>query len=134
MARQFLLEIVTPERNFFCGRVEELIFSSITGEMEVMYHTLPMVAVVVPGLITMVQNGRRMEAACSDGFIRVGDKVTLVVQSCNWPYEIDESETNKEIKALNARIKKAQSMKEYKMAKAQLAIQLANLKVKDTKY
>ena len=43
-------------------------------------------------------------------------------------------ETNKEVKLLNDKIKKALSMKEYKMAKAQLALQLAKLKTKEMKY
>lgn len=134
MAKQFLLEIVTPDRSFFTGRVEELILNTPGGEIEVLWHTLPMVAIVAPGLISITQNKRKMEAACSNGFVRVGDRVSLLVQTCKWPYEIDEEETSKEIKALNARIKKAQSMKEYKLAKAQLALQLANLKAKDFKH
>ncbi len=119
---------------FFDGKVEELIFNTPTGEVEILYHTLPMVAIVSPGIVFISQNGRKMEAACSEGFVRIADKVTLLVQTCKWPYEVDEEETNKEVKLLNDKIKKAQSMKEYKMAKAQLALQLAKLKTKEMKY
>ncbi len=134
MHKQFSLEIITPDRIFFDGKVEELIFNTPTGEIEILYHTLPMVALVSPGIIFISQNGRKMEAACSEGFVRVAEKVTLLVQTCKWPYEVDEEETNKEVKLLNDKIKKAQSMKEYKMAKAQLALQLAKLKTKEFNY
>ena len=56
MSKQFLLEIVTPDREFFSGLVEELFVDTPTGEMEVMYHTLPMIASVSAGLITIKQN------------------------------------------------------------------------------
>lgn len=134
MSKQFTLEIITPDRLFFDGKIDELIFNTPTGEVEILYHTLPMVAIVAPGIINISQNGRKMEAACSEGFVRVADRVTLLVQTCKWPYEVDEEETNREVKLLNDKIKKAQSMKEYKMAKAQLALQLAKLKAKEMKY
>lgn len=131
---QFRLDIVTPDRKFFSGMVEKVILNTPTGEMEIMYHTLPMVAVVATGLIFIAQNGRKMEAVCSDGFVKVGDIVTIMAQTCNWPYEVNEDETNHEILHLNDKIKKAQSLKEYRMAKAQLAVQLAKLKIKDKKF
>lgn len=48
MLKQFSLEIITPDRMFFDGKVEELIFNTPTGEVEILYHTLPMVAIVSP--------------------------------------------------------------------------------------
>lgn len=130
MSKQFLLEIVTPDREFFSGLVEELFVDTPTGEMEVMYHTLPMIASVSAGLITIKQNGRKMEAACSNGFIRVGDVVTILLNACKWPYEVNEAETNVEIARLNSIIRNAQSMEEYKSAKAQLAMKFAQLRIK----
>lgn len=131
MAKNFFLEIVTPDRLFFSGEVEALIVNTPHGKMEVMYQTLPMVTCVDSGLITVVQNGRRMEAATSVGFIKVDKKVSLMLNSCKWPYEAEVGEESPEIKRLNDRIKKAQSLKEYRTVKTQLAIQLAKLKSKE---
>lgn len=129
--KEFMLEILTPERDFFKGEVQAVILDIPTGEIEIMYHTLPMVVCLSPGVINIRQNNRQMQAVCSDGFVRVGDTVTIMTQSCNWPYEIDETETDHEITRLNDKVKKAQSLREYKLAKAQLAIQLARFKIKD---
>ena len=71
-----------------------------------------------------------MEAACSDGFIRVGDVVTMLLNACKWPYEVNEAETNAEIARLNSIIRNAQSVEEYKSAKAQLAMKFAQLRIK----
>lgn len=129
--KEFALEILTPERKFFQGQVEAVIVNTPTGQMEIMYHTLPMVAILSTGIIYIMQNQKRMEAVCSEGFVRVGDNVTIMAQTCNWPYEVDENEVDLEISRYNDKVKKAQSLKEYKMAKAQLAVQLAKLKIKD---
>ena len=102
MRNSFMLEIITPEKIFFSGDVEEMIINASSGEVEIMHHTLPMVTNIAPGLISIVQNGRKMEAVCSDGFMRVGDSVTSVlVKGCKWPYEISEKDAGSEIKILN---------------------------------
>lgn len=125
---KFKLEIITPNGVFFNGYAEELIVNLSSGEMEIMYHTLPMVASLSVGLINIVQNSKRLEAVCSQGFIRVGETVTILAKECKWPYEIDDAES--EITRLNNKIKRAQSLREYRSAKAQLAMQLANLKLR----
>lgn len=131
MRNGFLLEIITPEKVFFSGTVEEMIINTSSGELEIMHHTLPMVANVAPGLICITQNGRKMEAACSEGFMRVGNESTSVlVKGCKWPYEINEEEAGMEIKLLNQKIKEVDSVKEYKSLKVKLAMMIAQLKAK----
>ena len=124
MANLFQLHIVTPDRVFYDNTAESLTVHTPTGEMGIMAHTLPMIALLQPGILRIYKNGRYMEAANSEGVVSVlRDAVTVLTQSCDWPYEVDAERVDKE--------RKAKSIAEYKTAKAQLAVQFAKLKIKN---
>lgn len=130
--KTFQLDIVTPDRNFFSDEVESLVINTVNGEMGILYHTLPLVTVLKAGIMRIRRNGRLMEAVASDGFVTVmRDRVTVLTQSCDWPYEIDADKIDREIEELHDRERKAKSAYEYKMAKAQLEVQFAKLKLKN---
>ncbi len=131
MSNTFQLNIVTPDRAFFSGAVESLVINTPDGEMGILCHALPMVTVLKSGILRICQDGRWMEAVNSDGFVSImRDKVTVLSQSCEWPYEIDIQRVDQEITVLHDKEKKAKSVYEYKMAKAQLAAQFAKLRIK----
>ena len=46
MEKSFMLNIVTPDREFFSGNIESLIINTPSGEAGILYHTLPMVTVL----------------------------------------------------------------------------------------
>lgn len=131
MDKLFTLEIVTPDRNFFKSQVEAVVLETPNGQREILVHTLPCVFILSGGVMRIKQNGRWMEAVSGDGFVRVGEKDTVVMcEICFWPHEIDPDKVNEEIDRLDDETKKAKSMREYKMAKVQLAVQLAKLNAK----
>lgn len=131
MENLFMLRIVTPDREFFAGEVQSLVLDTPTGEMGILYHTLPMVTILEPGVLRICRNGRWMEAANGEGFVSVlSDGVTVLTQSCEWPHEVDLDAVDKQIDVLRDKERKAKSQYEYKMAKAQLAVQFAKLKIK----
>ncbi len=131
MEKSFMLNIVTPDREFFSGNIESLIINTPSGEAGILYHTLPMVTVLKSGTIKMKRNGRWMEAVNSDGFVSVTrEKVTVLSQNCEWPHETD-SERGEESRDMGDEERKAKSIYEYKTAKAQLAAQFAKLKIKN---
>ncbi len=131
MEKLFTLEIVTPERSFFKGEVEAVVLETPTGQREVMKHTLPTVFILSGGVMRIKQNARWMEAFAGEGFVRVGARDTVIMaETCEWPYEIDADKVSEEIERLDEAMKKSQSMREYKMAKVQLAVQLARLNAK----
>ena len=43
MEKSFMLNIVTPDREFFSGNIESLIIKTPSGEAGLLYHTMPMV-------------------------------------------------------------------------------------------
>lgn len=126
---EFYLEIVTPDRLFFEGYVESLIFNTTSGEMGVLYNALPMVTALKPGTLKIRQKNKWMEATNGDGFIQVRPKkVIIMAQKAKWPYEADDEVKTDE---MSIKKKKEQSLKEYKLAKAQLARHFAQLRLKD---
>ncbi|HEY8443497.1 MAG TPA: ATP synthase F1 subunit epsilon [Clostridia bacterium] len=128
---EFYLEIVTPDRLFFEGYVQSLIFNTSAGEMGVLYNALPMVTALKPGTLKIRQNNKWMEATNGEGFIQVRPKkVIIMAQKAKWPYEIDDKEIKKADSTV-IKMKKEQALKEYKLAKAQLARHFANLRLKD---
>ncbi len=130
MAKVFNLEIYTPERIFFKGEVESLVINTHSGEIGILYHTLPLVTTLQSGVMRILQNGKWMEAANTTGFVEVSrEVVTVLTDSAVWPHEVDINTVSEEIDELDERKRKAKSLEEYKMAKAQLAIQFAKLKI-----
>ena len=131
MEKQFDLRIVTPDRMFYSDKAESLVINTTEGEMGILAHALPMVTVLKPGVMRICRDGRWMEAANSDGFVSVmRDGVTILAQSCVWPHEVDADSVDKEIDALHDKERKAKSVYEYKMTKAQLEVQFAKLRIK----
>ena len=131
MDKSFKLEIITPEREFFNDECESLTVTSAHGEMGVLADSLPMAANLADGVTRIRQKNKWMRAYTGAGFMHVRpDGVIILAQSAEWPYEIKEKDVEADVNRLNAQLRKQQSLKEYKMAKAQLARQLARLKVK----
>ena len=57
---KFLLEIITPEKQFFKGEVESINIPSLGGACTIMAGHQPMVFATEPGMITIVEEGRKI--------------------------------------------------------------------------
>lgn len=92
MASTFLLEIVTPDKNFFKEEVEMVIVRGMAGDIGIMANHTPVVTPLQIGRIRIkkANESNYMEAAVSSGYIQVTkEKATIVVDSAEWPHEID---------------------------------------------
>ena len=131
MDKSFKLEIITPERDFFNDECESLTVTTANGELGILADSLPLAVNLTDGGIKIRQKNKWMRAYTGAGFMHVRpDGVIILAQSAEWPYEIKEADVEKDVDRLNTQLRKQQSLQEYKMAKAQLARQLARLKVK----
>ena len=134
MAKTFRLEIITPDRVFFSGEVEHVIVTTTHGEMGLLAGAMPLVATLADGTLKIHQNNKWMNAVSGEGFLEVNPTgVILLTESAEWPYELREKAAAgdaDEVDLISRQLKKQQSLKEYKMAKAQLARQLARLQIK----
>ena len=128
----FHLSIITPEHVFFEGDVESLVFTAPDGEFCIMAGHQPMVINVVEGEIRINYGRTTRYAASSAGFVTVmQDEVLVMLQTCEWPEEIDIKRAERDRHAAMEVLRQKKSMQEYALANSMLARAMARLKVKN---
>ena len=127
----FFLEIITPEKTFYRGRVESLDIPAIGGACTVLAGHQPMVFATEPGSIYIVENGKKREAFMSDGFIEVRPDETIVFsQAVEWPEEINERRAKEAKERAEEQLRRNRSAAEYRLNRMALQCAFARLRVK----
>ncbi len=85
------VKIIAPDRVFYQGQVSFIEFNSTEGILGIYPKHIPMTVVIAPGVLKIVEeNGETKEAALHSGFAEVlGDSITMLAESVEWPDEID---------------------------------------------
>jgi F-type H+-transporting ATPase subunit epsilon len=85
------LTIVTPEGQAFHGEVESVVLPGAEGEFGVLAGHEPFLsALQTGGLELQTADGKKRLAAVSRGYAEIhGDKVNVMVGTCEWAGEID---------------------------------------------
>ena len=126
------LSIITPEHTFYEGDVESLVFTTSDGEWCVMAGHQPMVINIVEGELRITAEGRTRWAASSAGFVTImQDEVLVMLQTCEWPEEIDIKRAERDKHAAEEILRQKKSMQEYALASSMLARAMVRLKVKN---
>lgn len=90
MGKKFKFEVLTPERVFYTDEVDMIVFNTPSGEMGILPDHMPMVTAVDVGMLEIKNDGKEEFASIGEGFIEVTkDGVTAIVDSAEWPDEID---------------------------------------------
>ncbi len=125
----FMLEVITPERNFFSGEAECVIFKSVDGEMGVLPMHAPTVTAVNVGPLKIKADGKWIEAVVTDGFAKImPDKVVIMTDTAEYPEEIDVNRAKAAKQRAEERLQKQLSQLEYMRSKTALARAMARLK------
>ena len=84
-------KIMAPDRVFYEGQVSFIEFNTTEGIVGTSPKHIPMTVVISPGVLKIVEaNGETKEAALHSGFVEVlGDSITMLAESVEWPDEID---------------------------------------------
>ena len=89
-----------------------------------------MVVSMQEGGIRILRDGRWREAAASDGFATITqDEVLLLLQTVEWPEEIDSARAERDRALAEERIRQQKSMHEYHIARSMLARAMVRLRV-----
>lgn len=89
--RNFRLKVITPERVFYDGDVNMVEFNTTEGEIGVYKGHVPMTVIINPGILTISESDRTMNAALHAGFVEIlQDMVTVLAEIIEWPGEIDK--------------------------------------------
>ena len=84
--RSFRLKIITPERVFYEGDVCMVEFNTTEGEIGVYKGHVPMTVIINPGILTISEEEKAMNAALHSGFVEIlQDKVTILAEIIEWP-------------------------------------------------
>ena len=90
MADELMLEIVTPERMAFSGKVEEVTIPGSEGEFGVLRGHTPLLSFVDIGVLNFTQENKKTYYAVNTGYTEVtAQKVTVLVETAERAGNID---------------------------------------------
>ena len=107
MARSFKVIIVTPDRTAFEGEAVSATFPGSAGYLGVWANHAPLVAAVLPGLVTLRLDdaGNEQKLAVGAGFLEISDNVVnLMTDTCELSSEIDVARAQKALERARARL------------------------------
>lgn len=94
---EFNIEIFTPEKLFFEGKVEAVICPTINGNIEILKGHQNLVAALTQDEIKLKINGEWVTAVVSDGFFEVRpDKVLVFAKYCDKAEDYLEAKAERE--------------------------------------
>lgn len=129
------LDIATPEKKVFSGKVREITAPGIKGEFGVLPDHAPFSTVLAPGVVEIIyEDGKEELLAVSGGYIEVNrDKVILLVETAQKEDEID-IETIKRRKEEKEKLLKAKDRKDIDYDKIQIELikEISKLKAIET--
>ena len=130
MPSKFLLEVLTPERSFFCDQVESVIVPAVDGRMSVQKMHEPVVIAIIPGIMQLCIDGVYKPCYVSSGFVEVRpDETIIFAQAAEWPEEIDVNRAERAKSRAEDRLRQQRGTQEYRLNKIALARAMARLKV-----
>lgn len=128
MSKLFDLAVVTPEREFFSGKVEAVTAHAPDGSVTILADHEPLIMPVSVGTISFKKDGQWESAINSEGFMEVHlEGVLIFVQSCERPEEIDTRRAMEAKKRAEEKLRQKQSVNEYKQSKVALARAMVRL-------
>jgi F-type H+-transporting ATPase subunit epsilon len=131
MAETLKLEIVTPQTTVFSGDVEMVTLPGVEGELGVYPNHLRLMTQMVPGQVTVQQNGSDHLIAVGEGMVEVTAKrVSIVTDMAIEADRIDEAKVEEARARAAARLREKISDEEVASVNASLARSLAQLQVK----
>lgn len=127
---QFLLEIITPERQAFHEQVDEVRVPTSSGAIGVLAHHVPLFTTLTEGEVKIIVGNKELFLAIGGGFMQVlKDKVAVLVSRAVHADEINEEEIKKAHTAARDAIARRVRGVELHQAQAILRRSIMELKV-----
>lgn len=96
MSEDIMLEVVTPEKIVFSGRVDEVTIPGTEGEFGVLRGHEPFLTSVDIGELYFLAGGKKSNYAVNTGYAEVtGSKVTVLIETAERADAIDKDRANK---------------------------------------
>ena len=124
------LSVVTPEREFFNGDVEMVILQAQDGELGILAEHSPTLVALREGVTRVKIDGNWRWFAASSGYASVlPDSVYVVLQTAEWPEEIDVNRAIREKEEAEEILRQKQNRQEYAVTRSMLARAMVRLRV-----
>ena len=105
MADELLLEIVTPETMAFSDTVEEVTIPGVEGHFGVLIGHAPLLSAVKCGELDHLQGNKKTYYAVGEGYAEVtGEKVTVLVETCERADTIDVEKVRREMQEAESKL------------------------------
>jgi len=125
----FRLKIITPDRVFYEGEADMVEMSTSNGDIGVYKNHVPTTYIVIPGVLSIHEDGTMREAALHSGFAEVLlDQVTILAEAAEWPDEIDVERARRARERAEERLSDRTS--DIDVARAQLALRRSLVRMK----
>ena len=99
---EFKIDIISPDKNVFSGKVEEVILPCFEGQVTILKDHIPLITFLRPGLIEI---GNNEKFYVEDGTVEFSDNCLLVLSTTARSLkQIDKSEINILIKEAEKKI------------------------------
>jgi F-type H+-transporting ATPase subunit epsilon len=133
MADELMLEIVTPEKMAFSGKVEEVTVPGTEGEFGVLRGHASLLSSLDVGVLNYTQDNKKTYYSVSMGYAEVtSSKVTILVETAERSDIIDKERAQKAKERAEANLSKMSKEDiEYETEKAALARAIARLTAVD---
>jgi len=126
----FLLEVATPEKLVVRNDATEAQIPGSEGMLGIMPGHAPLISEIEAGELTYTMDGKRHVLAIAKGWVEVtGNKVRVLVDSCEAPDQIDMARAETALKRANERLLSpkqdldlARALNAAKRAQARLAV------------
>jgi len=127
--KMFRLKIITPDRVFYEGEADMVEMSTSNGDIGVYKNHVPTTYIVIPGVLSIHEDGTMREAALHSGFAEVLlDQVTILAEAAEWPDEIDVERARRARERAEERLSDRTS--DIDVARAQLALRRSLVRMK----
>lgn len=130
--KPFPVHILAADHAFFEGECTSLILPTVDGQYGVLAGHSNAIGAIVPGTLTCrTAAGETLYAAVSAGLVKVEDSEVLVlVDAAERPEEIDKNRAERAAAAAKEALLQKRSIREYRLAEANLARAINRLRVK----
>jgi F-type H+-transporting ATPase subunit epsilon len=131
MADELMLEIVTPEKMAFSGKVEDVTIPGTEGEFGVLRGHAALLSSVDVGELNYVKDGKRTFYAVNTGYTEVTTgKVTILVETAERSDLIDKDRAKRAKESAEAKLSKlSKDDVEYEIIRAALARAISRINV-----
>ncbi len=132
MADALELTILTPEKQFYKGKVKLVKSENSLGGFEILSNHVPMITVLKPSITEFTDlDGKNYKAFTSTGTLEIrNNKVVILCDSCEWPEDIDKMRAEAAKERAEKRLKEKEGQIDAERAKLALVRAITRLKIK----